>query len=58
MKRGDHDTGAPMTESLTALPSLDVPARVMSVYAPGLWPMDFHAVAGSLPLPDGPALLA
>lgn len=47
-----------MTESLTALPSLDVPARVMSVYAPGLWPMDFHTVAGSLPLPDGPALLA
>ncbi len=27
------------------LRALDVPARVASVYAPGLWPMDFHAVA-------------
>ncbi len=27
------------------LRALDVPARVASVYAPGLYPMDFHAVA-------------
>lgn len=27
------------------LRALDVPARVVSVYAPGLFPMDFHAVA-------------
>lgn len=27
------------------LRSLDVPARLASVYAPGLFPMDFHAVA-------------
>lgn len=27
------------------LRALDVPARLVSVYAPGLWPMDFHAVA-------------
>src|SRR5690606_13899415 len=27
------------------LRALDVPARVVSVYAPGLTPMDFHAVA-------------
>jgi len=27
------------------LRALDVPARVASVYAPGLFPMDFHAVA-------------
>ncbi len=27
------------------LRALDVPARVVSVYAPGLMPMDFHAVA-------------
>jgi transglutaminase-like putative cysteine protease len=27
------------------LRGLDVPARVASVYAPGLYPMDFHAVA-------------
>ncbi|BDZ51101.1 putative transglutaminase-like protein [Frondihabitans sucicola] len=26
----------------------DVPARLVSVYAPGLWPMDFHAVAEAL----------
>ena len=26
----------------------DVPARVAAVYAPGLWPMDFHAVAEAL----------
>ena len=25
--------------------ALDMPARCVSVYAPGLWPMDFHAVA-------------
>jgi transglutaminase-like putative cysteine protease len=30
---------------VTLLRALDVPARVASVYAPGLWPMDFHAVA-------------
>jgi transglutaminase-like putative cysteine protease len=30
------------------LRALDVPARVASVYAPGLWPMDFHAVAEAL----------
>jgi len=27
------------------LRALDVPARVVAVYAPGLYPMDFHAVA-------------
>ncbi|PRY68395.1 transglutaminase-like putative cysteine protease [Glaciihabitans tibetensis] len=27
------------------LRALDVPARLVSVYAPGLYPMDFHAVA-------------
>ena len=27
------------------LRALDTPARLVSVYAPGLWPMDFHAVA-------------
>ncbi|MGA8851855.1 MAG: transglutaminase family protein [Aeromicrobium sp.] len=30
---------------VTLLRSLDTPARVASVYAPGLFPMDFHAVA-------------
>ena len=30
------------------LRALDVPARVVSVYAPGLQPMDFHAVAEAL----------
>ena len=30
---------------VTLLRGLDVPARVVSVYAPGLSPMDFHAVA-------------
>lgn len=30
------------------LRALDVPARVVSVYAPGLEPMDFHAVAEAL----------
>jgi transglutaminase-like putative cysteine protease len=27
------------------LRGLDLPARLAAVYAPGLWPMDFHAVA-------------
>jgi transglutaminase-like putative cysteine protease len=27
------------------LRAMDVPARMAAVYAPGLWPMDFHAVA-------------
>jgi transglutaminase-like putative cysteine protease len=27
------------------LRAVNVPARVVSVYAPGLYPMDFHAVA-------------
>lgn len=30
------------------LRALDVPARLVSVYAPGLQPMDFHAVAEAL----------
>ncbi|WP_150306524.1 transglutaminase-like domain-containing protein [Planctomonas psychrotolerans] len=30
---------------VTLLRALDVPARLVSVYAPGLYPMDFHAVA-------------
>ena len=30
------------------LRAVKVPARVVSVYAPGLWPMDFHAVAEAL----------
>ena len=30
---------------ITILRALDVPARFASVYAPGLFPMDFHAVA-------------
>jgi transglutaminase-like putative cysteine protease len=30
------------------LRALDVPARLVSVYAPGLWPMDFHAVVEAL----------
>ena len=30
---------------ITLLRALDVPARFLSVYAPGLSPMDFHAVA-------------
>lgn len=33
---------------ITLLRALDVPARLVSVYAPGLWPMDFHAVAEAL----------
>jgi transglutaminase-like putative cysteine protease len=28
----------------TLLRAVDIPARVVAVYAPGLWPMDFHAV--------------
>lgn len=28
----------------TLLRAVDVPARIVAVYAPGLWPMDFHAV--------------
>jgi len=30
------------------LRALDVPARLVAVYAPGLQPMDFHAVAEAL----------
>jgi transglutaminase-like putative cysteine protease len=30
---------------IALLRALDVPARMVSVYAPGLSPMDFHAVA-------------
>jgi transglutaminase-like putative cysteine protease len=30
---------------IALLRALDVPARLVSVYAPGLQPMDFHAVA-------------
>ena len=30
---------------IALLRALDVPARMVSVYAPGLFPMDFHAVA-------------
>lgn len=30
---------------IALLRGLDVPARLVSVFAPGLWPMDFHAVA-------------
>jgi transglutaminase-like putative cysteine protease len=29
------------------LRALDVPARAVAVYAPGCWPMDFHAVVES-----------
>lgn len=29
---------------ITLCRALDVPARMVAVYAPGLWPMDFHAV--------------
>ena len=34
--------------SVALLRALDVPARLVSVYAPGLSPMDFHAVAEGL----------
>jgi transglutaminase-like putative cysteine protease len=30
--------------TIALLRALEVPARFVSVYAPGLWPMDFHAV--------------
>lgn len=30
---------------IAILRACDVPARLAAVYAPGLWPMDFHAVA-------------
>ncbi len=30
--------------AITVLRALGVPARLVAVYAPGLWPMDFHAV--------------
>ncbi|MCU1527176.1 MAG: transglutaminase [Frondihabitans sp.] len=33
---------------IALLRALDVPARLVSVYAPGLLPMDFHAVAEAL----------
>ncbi|MET0304077.1 MAG: transglutaminase family protein [Microbacteriaceae bacterium] len=33
---------------ITLLRALDVPARLVSVYAPGLEPMDFHAVVEAL----------
>jgi len=33
---------------LALLRAMDVPARVVAVYAPGLFPMDFHAVAEAL----------
>jgi len=29
---------------VTICRGLDIPARAVAVYAPGLWPMDFHAV--------------
>jgi transglutaminase-like putative cysteine protease len=35
------------------LRALDVPARLVSVYAPGLVPMDFHAVVEALVELDG-----
>jgi transglutaminase-like putative cysteine protease len=31
--------------TIALLRALDVPARLSAVFAPGLWPMDFHAVA-------------
>ena len=34
--------------TVALLRARDVPARVAAVYAPGLWPMDFHAVAEAL----------
>ena len=34
--------------SVALLRALDVPARLVSVYAPGLAPMDFHAVAEAM----------
>ena len=34
--------------TVALLRARDVPARVAAVYAPGLWPMDFHAIAEAL----------
>ncbi|MDQ1714899.1 MAG: hypothetical protein QOC60_844 [Frankiaceae bacterium] len=34
--------------TVALLRARDVPARVAAVYAPGLWPMDFHAVAEAI----------
>ncbi|QTE30853.1 transglutaminase-like domain-containing protein [Pengzhenrongella sicca] len=34
--------------TVSLLRSMDVPARLVAVYAPGLMPMDFHAVAEAL----------
>lgn len=34
--------------TVALLRAQEVPARLASVYAPGLWPMDFHAVAEAL----------
>jgi transglutaminase-like putative cysteine protease len=34
--------------TVALLRALDVPARLVSAYAPGLSPMDFHAVAEGL----------
>ena len=31
--------------TITLLRALEIPARLVAVYAPGLSPMDFHAVA-------------
>jgi transglutaminase-like putative cysteine protease len=31
--------------TVSLLRAMDVPARMAAAYAPGLWPMDFHAVA-------------
>jgi transglutaminase-like putative cysteine protease len=30
--------------TIALLRAMEIPARMVSVYAPGLWPMDFHAV--------------
>jgi transglutaminase-like putative cysteine protease len=34
--------------AVALLRAMDVPARIVAVYAPGLYPMDFHAVAEAL----------
>ena len=34
--------------TIALLRARDVPARLVSVYAPGLWPMDFHAVVEAI----------
>jgi transglutaminase-like putative cysteine protease len=31
--------------TVSLLRAMDIPARTVAVYAPGLWPMDFHAVS-------------